>query len=159
MATLGHLPHGRGYDTSLHYFHHANDYFTERTHNVSDTCPHDVYPMKGGGCFVDMWDTTRPAVGQNGTAPPNGTGCEGYPVTGPEEEYEEFKFKRRVISTIEAHDANTPLFMCYAFHIVVRARLGAPFASSFGKASLKMKRLHSTSRSRCLPRHMRSSPT
>ena len=105
MATLGHLPHGRGYDTSLHYFHHANDYFTERTHNVSDTCPHDVYPMKGGGCFVDMWDTTRPAVGQNGTAPPNGTGCEGYPVTGPEEEYEEFKFKRRVISTIEAHDA------------------------------------------------------
>ena len=49
--------------TSLHYFHHANDYFTERTHNVSDTCPHDVYPMRGGGCFVDMWDTTRPAVG------------------------------------------------------------------------------------------------
>ena len=129
MATLGHLPHGRGYDTSLHYFHHANDYFTERTHNVSDTCPHDVYPMKGGGCFVDMWDTTRPAVGQNGTAPPNGTGCEGYPVTGPEEEYEEYKFKRRVLSTIEAHDAKTPLFMCYAFHIVVRA--AAPFPSSF----------------------------
>lgn len=42
----------------------CSSYFTEQTHNVSDTCPHDVYPMVGGGCFVDMWDTTQGAVGQ-----------------------------------------------------------------------------------------------
>ena len=45
--------------SSLHYFHHANDYWTEKTHNVSDTCPHDVYPMVGGGCFTDMCVCTK----------------------------------------------------------------------------------------------------
>ena len=121
MATPDHLPINRGYQTSLHYFHHANDYFTEKTHNVSDTCPHDVYPMLGGGCFTDMWDTATPAAGQNGSAPLNGTASHqsiGYSVTGPEEDYEEYKFKRRVMSTIETHDVSKPLFMCYCFHIV-----------------------------------------
>ena len=28
MATPDHTPHGRGYMTALHYFHHANDYWT-----------------------------------------------------------------------------------------------------------------------------------
>merc|ERR1719454_800197 len=28
MATHEHTPHGRGYLKSLHYFHHANDYWT-----------------------------------------------------------------------------------------------------------------------------------
>mmetsp|Transcript_22600 Transcript_22600/g.44013 ORF Transcript_22600/g.44013 Transcript_22600/m.44013 type:complete len:550 (-) Transcript_22600:210-1859(-) len=27
MATFDHTPHGRGYDSSLHYFHHMNDYW------------------------------------------------------------------------------------------------------------------------------------
>jgi len=27
MATFDHTPLGRGYDSSLHYFHHANDYW------------------------------------------------------------------------------------------------------------------------------------
>eukprot|EP00662_Eupelagonemidae_sp_cell21_P058031 gene58031-biopygen86215 len=31
MATVDHSPHGRGYDTSLGYFHHANDYWTSRS--------------------------------------------------------------------------------------------------------------------------------
>ena len=130
----------------------CSSYFTEQTHNVSDTCPHDVYPMVGGGCFVDMWDTTQGAVGQvsldsmwrapagaasrsspqeqparagaaaaaraavaalaaasaasdraplafaqNGSAPANQTATVGYPITGPEEDYEEYKFKRRVM--------------------------------------------------------------
>ena len=105
---------------------HANDYWTEKTHNVSDTCPHDVYPMVGGGCFTDMWDGTGPAVGQNGTSPPNGSASHqsiGYPVTGPEEDYEEYKFKQRVLEIIGKHpvgagNTSTPLFMCYCFHIV-----------------------------------------
>ena len=28
MATVDHSPHGRGYHTSMHYFHHANDYWS-----------------------------------------------------------------------------------------------------------------------------------
>jgi arylsulfatase A-like enzyme len=121
MATPSHLPIARGYDSSLHYFHHANDYFTEKTHNVSDTCPHDVYPMVGGGCFTDMWDGASPAIGQNGTAPPNGTASHqsvGYPVTGPEEHYEEYKFKQRALGIVAKHPVNDPLFLCYCFHIV-----------------------------------------
>jgi hypothetical protein len=27
MATMRHTPHGRGYDDSLHYFHHEEDYW------------------------------------------------------------------------------------------------------------------------------------
>ena len=43
----------------------------------------------------------------------------GYAITGPEEDYEEYKFKRRVLGTIAAHDPTLqPLFMCYCFHIV-----------------------------------------
>merc|ERR1719401_1097513 len=59
MATPDHTPHGRGYDTSLGYFHHSNDYWTER------------YPYKGDvGVYVDMWDTDGPASGLNGSLPP-----------------------------------------------------------------------------------------
>ena len=42
-------------------------------------------------------------------------------MTGPEEEYEEFKFKGRVLEIINSHDssdADTPLFLCYTSHIV-----------------------------------------
>ena len=28
VATYDHTPRGRGYDAALHYFHHANDYWT-----------------------------------------------------------------------------------------------------------------------------------
>lgn len=126
MATPEHLPRSRGFDTSLLYFHHANDYFSEKTHNVSDTCPHDVYPnwpaRPPGGCFVDLWDGDAPARGQNGTVPlaPHAhqanvsnisNGSAAYVMTGPEQDYEEFKFKSRVLGIIGAHDAAaSPLF-------------------------------------------------
>lgn len=98
MATLDHTPHGRGYDTSLGYFHHANDYWTEHV-----------------GAYVDLWDTDRPAFGLNGSAPPKGHTPKG---TWKEEDYEEFKFKTRVLDIISKHDTTKPLFMCYCLHIV-----------------------------------------
>ena len=42
-------------------------------------------------------------------------------MTGPEEEYEEFKFKGRVLEIIQGHnvaDLSVPLFLCYTSHIV-----------------------------------------
>ena len=79
------------------YFHHANDYWTEHV-----------------GAYVDLYNETEetdwagpapafaplrsgPGYGYNGSCPegdypPNGV-CG---MTGPEEEYEEFKFKTRV---------------------------------------------------------------
>ena len=41
-------------------------------------------------------------------------------MTGPEEQYEEFKFRKRVIQIIEEHDdiqTDHPLFLCYTSHI------------------------------------------
>ena len=48
MATPDHTPHGRGYMTALHYYHHANDYYTSVTNDCSgvgvvDLCKlHDI---------------------------------------------------------------------------------------------------------------------
>ena len=50
MATPDHTPEGRGYDSSLCYFHRANDYWTEHF-----------------GQFVDLWEGSGPAYTRNGT--------------------------------------------------------------------------------------------
>ena len=53
-ATPRHLPHGRGYDTSLGYINGpANDYWDQR-----------VWGGRPMG-YVDLWATDRPAWGQN----------------------------------------------------------------------------------------------
>jgi len=91
MATPDHTPKGRGFDTSLGYFHHANDYFTETV----GTC--------GKTHIVDLWDTDKPAYGLNGTGQDN---------------YEEALFRDRVLSIINNHDPSTPLFLYYAPHEV-----------------------------------------
>ena len=91
MATPDHTPLGRGFQTSLGYFHHANDYFTEQENNCKGT------PI------VDLWETDKPATGLNGTGPDN---------------YEEGLFKTAVLDIIDKHDPSTPLFLYYAPHIV-----------------------------------------
>ena len=89
MATPDHTPEGRGYDTSLGYFHHANDYWTEKV-----------------GQYTDMWKTDEPAYELNGTrVDPNSQG-----VTGDVRDYEEFKFLEYVLKVIRKHDPSTPLF-------------------------------------------------
>ena len=91
MATPTHTPKGRGFDSSFGYFHHANDFYTERC---------------GRGCktqLVDLWDTDKPAHGVNGTG---------------EDNYEEALFRDHVLDVIKNHDPSTPLFLYYAPHIV-----------------------------------------
>eukprot|EP00912_Choanoflagellata_sp_UC4_P000209 UC4_evm2s134 len=97
MATPDHSPQGRGYDTSLGYFHHANDYWTEHV-----------------GPFVDLWHTDAPAHDLNGTRVNTSSGG----TSGAVEDYEEFKFLNFVLETIKAHDPTVPLFYNYDFHIV-----------------------------------------
>ena len=91
MATPDHTPKGRGFDSSLNYFYHANDYFNERAGNCKK---HSI---------VDLWDTDKPANTLNGTGP---------------DHYEEGLFKQRILQIIENHDPSTPLFLYYAAHIV-----------------------------------------
>eukprot|EP00729_Bicosta_minor_P018749 gene18749-28568_t len=95
MATPDHTPEGRGYDTSLGYFHHANDYWTEHV-----------------GEFVDMWETDSPANELNGTKDSSSG------TSGTVRDYEEFKFLTFVLNTISEHDPSIPLFYNYDFHIV-----------------------------------------
>ena len=91
MAIPDHTPKGRGFDTSIGYFHHENDYFNE----TEGEC--------NGTPTVDLWNTDKPAMGMNGTGPDN---------------YEEGLFKERVLEVINNHDPSTPLFLYYAPHIV-----------------------------------------
>ncbi len=91
MATPNHTPKGRGFDTSLCYNHHGNDYFNE----VDGKC--------GVTDIVDFWDTGKPAHELNGTG---------------EDNYEEALFRDRVLGIINNHDIATPLFLYYAPHLV-----------------------------------------
>ena len=56
MATPDHTPHGRGYMTALHYYHHANDYYTSVTNDCS------------GVGVVDLWQTNIDRAGFQGPA-------------------------------------------------------------------------------------------
>ena len=92
MATPDqHTPKGRGFDTSLGYFYHGNDYYNETIGSCNAT------PI------VDLWDTDQPAHGINGTGPDN---------------YEEGLFKERLLDILSKHDPSTPLFLYYAPNIV-----------------------------------------
>ena len=93
MATPDHTPQGRGFDSSLGYFHHANDYYTEKAGGCKGA--------KGG--IVDLWDTDKPASSMNGTGP---------------DKYEEGLFRERLLKVVEDADPSTPLFLYYAPHIV-----------------------------------------
>merc|ERR1712070_1027662 len=96
-------PHGRGYQSSLHYFHHANDYWTSKT----GTC--GTKPNKVG--IVDLWDTDGPAHGQNNSgscSQDNQEGCV----------YEDQIFADKVVSAIKGREKNKPFFIFWAPHIV-----------------------------------------
>ena len=88
MATPQHTPEGRGFDTSLAFYGHQNDYYTQ----VDGRCERTD--------IVDLWSNGKPGHGLNGT------------------DYEENLFKERALSIIARHDPSMPLFLYYAPHIV-----------------------------------------
>eukprot|EP00049_Salpingoeca_infusionum_P001522 m.48939 g.48939 ORF g.48939 m.48939 type:complete len:549 (+) comp11071_c0_seq2:65-1711(+) len=96
MATPTHTPKGRGYDSSLHYFGHANWMYTEHEWGGSENNKTSWPECNPPNCFNDFWDTDKPANMLNGT------------------QYEEFIFRDRVNDIINAHDPSQPLFLTYA---------------------------------------------
>jgi len=90
MATPHHTPEGRGFDESLIYFEHKNDFYTEQL--MQSEC--SKY-----GTFVDLWDTGKPARTLNGTG------------------YEEFLFRDRLLGIIDRHDFSQDLFLLYTPHV------------------------------------------
>ena len=95
MATQDHTPTGRGFQSSFGYFHHDNDYYTEKV----GACIYKEKPQRP----VDLWDTDKPALKINGTGP---------------DHYEEGLFKEHILQVVKNHDPTTPLFLYYAPHIV-----------------------------------------
>ena len=111
MATPKHTPYGRGYETSLNYFEHKNDYWTqecaqsicckpesstENNNARSADYAHDEYQNLS---ITDLWDTNEPARDLNGT------------------DYEEFLFLRRMLHILDEHNHSEPLFLFYAPHV------------------------------------------
>jgi arylsulfatase B len=95
MATQRHTPRGRGFDQSLIYYEHKNDYWDQTL--LQSSCQ-KYNPI------VDLWSDDN--AGNEGPARTlNGT------------DYEEYLFRDRVLSIIAAHDASQPLFLVYTPHI------------------------------------------
>ena len=90
MSTPRHSPHGRGYDTSLHYFSHKNDFYNQG--NMQTCCESDR-------SIVDFWRTDRAASDVNGT------------------DYSEFLYRNELLSIVQQHDVSLPLFLFYAPHV------------------------------------------
>lgn len=121
MASPKHTPRGRGYDTSLNYFEHKNDYWTQaclqsaccrQYLNEEEQSAQSVHDATD--TIFDLWDTDHPAKTIVGT------------------DYEEFIFQRRMLDIIDNHAANhtqsaavsaaaatttKPLFLFYAPHV------------------------------------------
>ena len=87
MATPQHTPQGRGYDTSLGYFEHKNDFWSMKS--MQTTC---------SGTY-DLWDTDRPAFKLAGSA------------------YEEYVFRDRMATIVAEHDPADPLLLFYTPHV------------------------------------------
>lgn len=108
MGTPQHIPRGRGFASSLVYFHHENDYFTRRQGGCSVNTSDPEHPTEHLPC-VDLWANDAPARAINGSAG---------------DTYEEYIFKAEALRIIEDHasdNANAvlprPLFLFYAAHV------------------------------------------
>lgn len=98
MATWAHTPHGRGFDTSLVYFHHCNDYWSRTVSNATDGfCSPD-------SAMVDFWNGTGPALLPLG----QGSVYEEHLLVSEAE---------RVITTHGRDMPAVPLFLYYASHV------------------------------------------
>ena len=88
IATPEHTPKGRGFDTSLGYFSHCNDYYNEWV----EFCEHTK--------IKDLWENDEPANYLNGT------------------NYEEAIFRDHVLKIVTEHNKSKPLFLYYAPHLI-----------------------------------------
>jgi arylsulfatase I/J len=100
MATPEHTPLGRGFDNSLIYFEHKNDYWDFGI-GQSDCLNYDNVSYTH---IIDLWDTDQPADVDKLAG-------------GNNDYYEEFVFRDRFTKVINEHDSSTPLFLMYTPHV------------------------------------------
>ena len=135
MATVEHTPAGRGYDTSLGYFHHANDYWTfvagackgpdrtSRAQRIADELP--LAAAVEGSAITDLWNYSPGVTEYPGRPAKHFVNSPGCTETHQEPTakngtcvYEDTVFEQRVKQTIKAHSPQKPLFMFWSTHIV-----------------------------------------
>lgn len=125
MGTNMHTPKARGYDTSMFYFHHDNDYWTSRvrTADSQPKCPGQSHVL------VDLWENDGPSSLNNSALEcdlaTNNNNTLPYPVIddshdeNPRCVFEDELFLDHVLDIIRSHDANEkPLFLFWAAHVV-----------------------------------------
>jgi arylsulfatase I/J len=105
MATRSHIPHGRGYDTSLVYFGHENDYWTMH----GKKC--------GNNSIVDLWNDVTPAYGLNNSATCNQSNHQSNQMK--QCVYEDDLLTNTVLNHISQHDPEQqPFFLMWSPHLV-----------------------------------------
>ena len=80
----------QGYDTSLNYFSHKNDFYSQS--NMQTCCEKDR-------SIIDFWRTNKGASDVNGS------------------DYSEFLYQTELLKIIESHNPADPLFLFYAPHV------------------------------------------
>lgn len=140
MATPEHSPLGKGYDTWLGYFQHANDYWQESMPLAStgnlDVCLNEFrdfsfYNDTYHGPVIEEIaaelgcdQSVRHSMRKPNIQPQvNATGCnlEDPDYCLPDSCYEEAMFNARALQVIKEHDLtdqDSPLFLFYAFHLL-----------------------------------------
>lgn len=115
MATPDHTPYGRGYESFVGYFQHANNYWRKNA-GIMSTGEVDICLNS----FTDLFmhnSTYRGGVRDSVSMSP---ACLHDPNHHPAC-YEEFLFKERALAVVREHDtdiAAAPLFLFYAFHLL-----------------------------------------
>mmetsp|Transcript_3546 Transcript_3546/g.6861 ORF Transcript_3546/g.6861 Transcript_3546/m.6861 type:complete len:664 (-) Transcript_3546:109-2100(-) len=114
-ATPQHTPHGRGYETWIGYFGHANDYWRKTQDLISigsvDVCM---------GQFIDFSMHNATYRGGVRDAVSLSAACRDDHESDPAC-YEEHIFREHALAVINEHNVSKveePLFLFYAFHLV-----------------------------------------
>lgn len=112
MATEGHSPAARGFDSWLGYWHHSNDYWTHTEEKCS------------GRDVQDLWAMDQ-STGRNepATELENGPSCNAKsqgPAPGETCVYEEQVLVNEVLRQINTHSSSSskPLYLLYSMHLV-----------------------------------------
>lgn len=113
MATNDHTPKGRGYQSSLLYFHHQNDYWDMEAGNAACKPENITQPQ-------DLWIGDTSSEGAAVDIANSLANCSSHTIWSnkPECVYEEYLFRDHLLDVIDGHDPETPLFMYWAPHSV-----------------------------------------
>ena len=157
MGTPEHTPLGKGYDSWLGYFQHANDYWQESMpfastgdldiclnqfrdfskYNSSYIGPVDRTVAAELGCD---WDVRHDELQPDVYTEVNATGCNKNDTSYclPDSCYEEAMFNKQALKIIEEHDLTKPLFLFYAPHLLhTPLQLPQSYLDQFEEGDLK----------------------